>query len=73
MKDLPYTNVKLSLLIASHLSDVQMGMLEDKDVHNKLNFVKWLIAWPCKGQNLNAEIDADKHWEDFTKTRFYKK
>lgn len=62
--------VKLSIVIASHISDIQTGVLTANDVNNRLNFIKWLIIGHT---DLNAEINADAEWEAFTKTRFYKK
>lgn len=61
---------RLSMIIASHLSDIQTGLLDAKDVNNKLNFVKYLVS---RHSDLKSEIDEDKEWEEFTKTRFYKK
>ncbi len=61
---------KLSIVIASHISDVQAGVLTPNEVSNALNFVKYLIIGHS---DLNAEINADQEWEAFSKTRFFKK
>lgn len=61
--------VKLSIVICTHLSDIQTGVLDSKTVNNKLNFVKWLSV---RNSDLKADIDADHQWEEFTKTRFFK-
>lgn len=65
-------DLKLKSTIMSHLSDVQTGLLTDKDVQNRLNFVKYLIQWSSKHNHLNEYINPDKEWEDFTKTKYYK-
>ena len=59
---------KLSLIIHSHLSDIQTGFLVSNDVNNKINFVKWLIL---KHSDLNAEINLTDEWEAFMQTRFF--
>jgi len=61
---------KLSIVISSHLSDVQTGQLKANDVNNRLNFIKWLMV---KHKNLTEEIDAKAYWEEFTKTKFFNK
>ena len=65
--------LKLSLIVMSHLSDVQeeisMGIAEQAPTNNRINFVKWLIN-KFDG-NLNQDVDADVLWEEFKTTRFY--
>jgi len=58
----------LSLVINSHLSDVQTGLLSRLDIHNRCNFIKWLILI---NKDLRSEIDANKEWNIFTKSRFF--
>jgi hypothetical protein len=62
--------VKLSIVIASHISDIQTGVLISNDVDNRLNFIKYLLIGHA---DLNVEIDADKEWEEFSRTKFFKK
>jgi len=61
---------KASLIVMSHLSDVQSGMLDKKETNNRINFVKWIMIQT--NNDLNKDIDVDKIWEEFTATRFYK-
>lgn len=68
-------NTKASLVVMSHLSDVQetigrFSELENKMKNNRINFVKFIIL-ECNG-NLNQEINPEEYWEKFTQTRFYK-
>jgi hypothetical protein len=64
---------KLSLVIMSHMSDIQSevseGKCDAKCVLNQTNFVKFLIS---RHTNLNSEIDINEEWDAFTKTIFYK-
>jgi hypothetical protein len=62
--------VKLSIVISSHISDIQLGVLTPNEVNNSLNFIKYLIIGHA---DLNGEINAEREWEAFSKTRFFKK
>lgn len=54
--------IKVRIIIASHLSDVQTGFLSPKDVNHRLNFCKYLLGvYP----DTNQEIDADVVYEEF--------
>jgi len=59
--------VKASLVVMSHLSDVQevlfMNTADTIVMNRDINFVKWLIL-KLKGK-LDREIDADKMWKEF--------
>ena len=62
---------KASLVVMSHLSDVQEEV-KSKDpfigsITMRLNFAKYIIL-QTKG-DLNQKIDADKLWEKFMKTQ----
>ena len=61
----------IRLLMMSHLSDVQELVGQNKDLNNKLNFVKWLMQFDPKN-GMKEEVDADQLWKEFTKTTFYK-
>ena len=61
--------VKLSMVIMSHLSDMQEEFIHSKKETNKINFIKWLII---NNKDLTAEIDADALWTEFTATPYYK-
>jgi len=68
-------NSKASLVVMSHLSDIQetigrFSELENKMKNNRINFVKYIIL-ECIG-NLNQEINPEEYWEKFIQTRFYK-
>jgi hypothetical protein len=60
---------KLSMVIMSHLSDMQEEFIHSKKETNKINFIKWLII---NHKDLTAEIDADTLWTEFTATPYYK-
>ncbi len=60
---------KLSLVIMSHLSDMQAEFIHSKKETNKINFIKWLII---HNKDLSAEIDADTLWTEFTASPYYK-
>lgn len=62
--------VKLSIVIASHISDIQTGALTPNEVNNALNFIKYLIIGHG---DLNGVINAEREWEEFSKTQFFKK
>lgn len=59
-------NVKASIVVMSHLSDMQIeiefGSLYDQ-VNVRLNFIKYIIL-ETDG-NLNLEIDPDKLYKDY--------
>ena len=71
-------NSKASLVVMSHLSDIQETIgykyefqnMENKKNNNRIKFVKFIIL-ECNG-NLNQEINPEEYWEKFTQTRFYK-
>ena len=77
-------HVKLSMVIMSHLSDMQEEFIHSKKETNKINFIKWLILKYSPKINLtnvapteevitlSSDIDADKDWAEFTASRFYK-
>ena len=55
-------NIKVRIIIASHLSDVQTGFLSPEDVNHRLNFCKYLLSvYP----DTNQEVDADAAYNDF--------
>jgi len=56
---------RASLIVMSHLSDVQTGLEWDKQ-REILNFVKYIIL-NLKG-DLNCEIDPDDKWNEFLRT-----
>lgn len=58
------------MICMSHLSDLQ-EMTNDKEILNKLNFVK-SIMMDCKG-DLKQIIDPDIKWKEFQESRFYRK
>jgi hypothetical protein len=62
---------KASIVVMSHLSDVQEHRFVDSQVNNHINFAKYIIL-QCDG-NLNQEIDTDVLWNEFTESRFYQK
>ncbi len=53
--------VKVRLVMMSHLSDVQMGLLPDI-ADERLDFVKFLLL---KFPNTDTEIDPDAEWQLF--------
>ena len=61
---------KASLVVMSHLSDIQeannLGLKMPQSINTSLNFVKFIIL-RTKG-DLNQEIDADQMWDEYTKT-----
>jgi len=74
--DMQITQIKIivtmktraSLIVMSHLSDVQTGLeweVQDKQ-REILNFVKYIIL-NLKG-DLNCEIDPDDLWNEFLRT-----
>ena len=54
---------KASIVVMSHLSDIQEDNGGYCNVRFKINFVKYIIL-QCDG-DLNIEIDADKMWQKF--------
>jgi hypothetical protein len=64
---------KASMVVMSHLSDVQEMMemgLSKKDANNRINFAKYIIS--KTNGDLNQEIDVDALWAEFRETRFYR-
>lgn len=65
---------KASLVVMSHLSDVQ-EIIDNKldmplSISSSLNYVKYIIIH-CKG-DLNQEIDERELFSEFMKTVYYK-
>lgn len=62
--------LKASLVVMSHLSDVQeaLNFLGPKDsknmIRDEINFCKYIIL-KCKG-DLNQDIDPDQMYEDYS-------
>ena len=54
--------VRVSIVIMSHLSDIQDGGLRGNEW--KINFVKYLVS---KFPDTSVEIDADEVFEEFSK------
>jgi len=61
-------DTKVSMVIMSHLSDVQESMVfADKDMDNtRINFIKWLIL---KYKNVDTLINPDKEFQQFNVLR----
>jgi hypothetical protein len=63
--------VKASIVIMSHLSDVQemlnceLNRAKKQDIQIKINFAKFVMM-QCDG-DLNQEINPDEMFEDYTK------
>lgn len=58
--------VKVSIVIASHLSDVAIEMNHNQTLAlYRLNFVKYLVF---KYPNTDVEIDVNKVFDDFKET-----
>jgi hypothetical protein len=63
--------VKASIVVMSHLSDVQemlkceLNRAEKQDMQIKINFAKFVMM-QCDG-DLNQEIDADAMFEEYIK------
>ena len=57
-------NLKVSMIIMSHLSDAQAlnGSIKIGRIHIHLNFVKYLVL---KYPNTDVEIDADEEYNEF--------
>mgnify|MGYP001616958708 CR=1 FL=1 len=58
----------VSMLFNSHLSDIQTGLLTRLDVHNRCNFIKWIML---THKDLRAEIDSSAEWIKFTQSKFF--
>ena len=62
--------VKASIVILSHLSDIQeeigMGYVDDKNTNREINFIKYLVL-KC-GNDLTQEIDPDEMYKKFLET-----
>ena len=60
------------MVIMSHLSDAQFlaGTNQTISINNHINFAKYVLQ---KNPDTTADIDADALWEEFTKTRFFRK
>ena len=55
---------KASIVVMSHLSDIQVSMYLDKsEASTRINFAKYVILQ--LGGNLNQEIDADMMYAKF--------
>ena len=52
--------VKASMVIMSHLSDIQE--ISDQETRQKINFAKFLLL---KYKNTDTEIDPNKEWSEF--------
>ena len=61
-------NTTSKMVIMSHLSDIQETHSGDKDLNNRINFIKTLLL----KINDKTEINPETEWEEFTKTRFYR-
>ena len=57
---------KVSMIMMSHLSDVQGNNLPPVSLNNRINFVKYLII---KFPNTDTEIDPDKEYELYQNRR----
>lgn len=53
---------KLSLVIFSQLSDIQIGYLNHDNLITNINFIKFLMM---KYRNLDTKIDPVKEWKEF--------
>lgn len=56
--------LEVKMIIMSHLSDVQMWILGEKEANTKVNFAKYLLM---KYPNTSVEVDADNEYEEFRK------
>lgn len=65
-----FMETKASMVVMSHLSDVQEATGNQNNIRIPINFVKYIIA-KTHG-DLNQDIDADQLWEEFSKTRYAK-
>jgi hypothetical protein len=63
------SEVRISLVISSHLSDISTGALTATDVRNRCNFIKWLLS---QFNDVSTWIDVDALWNDFTQTMYFK-
>ncbi len=54
--------LKVSIIIMSHLSDVQTDIFAHKENRHKLNFVKFLVL---KHKDTSVEVDADAEYSEF--------
>lgn len=60
----------MSIVMMSHLSDIQSGCMSTDDVNIRINFVKFLIMKYGKLSNENPlgrhfEIDPENEWIEF--------
>lgn len=77
---------KLSMVIMSHLSDMQEEFIYSKKETNRINFIKWLLlrysghiarpnpnpSIPTEVITLSTDIDADADWNEFIASPYYK-
>ena len=54
-------SVKASVVIMSHLSDIQ-EMFSSKQLNDKINFAKFLLI---KYPNVSTSIDPDEEYQEF--------
>ena len=64
--NLSVTGTKATIVVMSHLSDIQMEITTDRELAKvRLNFIKYLIN-KLNG-NLNVLINPDKLFDEYTK------
>ncbi len=68
-QDAPVEDVRVGMMICSHLSDLGTGLLDATDIHNRTNFLKWLIQ---RYPNTDTWVSSDDEWKQFTETRFFR-
>lgn len=68
-QEAPVEDVRVGMMICSHLSDLGTGLLDATDIHNRTNFLKWLIQ---RYPNTDTWVCSDQEWEQFTQTRFFR-
>lgn len=67
--DAPVEDVRVGMMISSHLSDIQTGQLPLQDVLNRTNLIKWLLN---KYPDTSTWVNSDAEWIQFTQTAFFK-
>jgi len=66
--DAPVDDIRVGMMISSHLSDIQTGHLATPEILNRTNFIKWLLL---KHPDTRTWVNSEAEWKQFTQTQYF--
>lgn len=57
--------LKVQLVIFSHLSDIQTGVLSQEEINDKINFVKALVSLYPNTYDKVTDEELNRIWEKY--------